>query len=380
MKKRILFVAYTFPPFGGGGEPVALNVLNFLKDNERLELDVLTSWDIRSKKRPDTVEKVGFHIVPVWRKSMTDTGLLGMFMFIALGAWKIRKLLKENNYDLVHYWTSIPSGLLSFLHRGRIPYIVSLYGGDIPKFVPGELQFFHRLAGPFNKSVVRNAITVTAMSNAAGQAAEKELGPANMTVIWNATEAPSIDSQAAAKRDDGVLRLISVGRMLDWKRFDMVIKAVGKCDDVELVVVGDGPEKGNLERLANKNCAGKARFLGLVNKDRVYGELSKSDVFVLPSIADSFGNVYVEAMACGLPVVGARAGGVVDIIEDGVNGFLIEPDNLDELVGRINFLKDPGKREKMARESIRIFQEKFTWPRVFEKYREVYRELGIGWD
>tara|TARA_B100000315_G_C14388166_1_gene500627 strand:- start:258 stop:815 length:558 start_codon:yes stop_codon:yes gene_type:complete len=181
------------------------------------------------------------------------------------------------------------------------------------------------------------------------------------------------------KKERPIIRLISVGRLLDWKRFDMVIKAVGRCENVELVIAGDGPERKNLERLAKRACPDRVRFLGLLDSASVYEELSKADVFVLPSIADSFGNVYVEAMASGLPVIAARAGGVVEIVENNVNGFLIEPDDLDELVDKVNLLKDGGERKRMSAESLRLFAEKFTWSKVFEKYQAVYSELNIGW-
>ncbi len=379
MRKKVLFISYALPPFGGGGEPVALNVLNYLKENDQLELEALTSRDIRSGLPPDSVENVKFHTVPTWRKSKADTGVIGMFMFVALGAWRLRKLLKENDYDLVHYWASVPSGLLSFLHRSDVPYVVSLFGGDVPKFNPGQFQFIHFLLAPLNKSIVRNAGAVVAMSGAAKTATEKELGPANIKVIWNATNGPPADAQAAVNRDRRTMRLISVGRLVSWKRFNLVINAAGGCDDVELVIVGDGPERKSLETLAEKICGGRVRFLGMLSKAQVFDELLKSDVFVLPSIGDSFGNVFVEAMACGLPVIGARAGGVAEIIEDKINGFLIEPDNLDELIDRINFLINADERKRMSKESIRLFKEKFTWSRVFEKYQAIYKEMRIGW-
>src|SRR3990167_290628 len=126
MRKKVLFVSYALPPLGGGGEQVARNVLSYLSENDLLELEVLTAADIHSGLSPDSVENVKFHTVPTWRKSRADTGIIGMLMFVMLGACKLRKLLKKNNYDLVHYWASVPSGLLSFLHHGDVPYVISL--------------------------------------------------------------------------------------------------------------------------------------------------------------------------------------------------------------------------------------------------------------
>ena len=311
---------------------------------------------------------------------MTQTGILGMIMFVVLGAWKLRKLRKKYNYELIHYWASVPSGILSFLHRGKTPYVVTLYGGDIPRFISEELQFVHTLARPFNRSVVTNADKVTSMSYTMKMAAEKEWGEIDITPICNAASFPPVDPSQIEKKASPITRFISVGRLLDWKRFDMAIKAIGRCKDVELVVVGDGPERKNLEQLATKICPGQVQFLGLVDKNRVYEELLKSDVFILPSIADAFGNVYVEAMSCGLPVIAAKAGGVWESIENNVNGFLVEPDNVDEMVDKVNFLKDSEERKKMSKEALRLFREKFTWPILFGKYRSVYSELNIGWD
>jgi glycosyltransferase involved in cell wall biosynthesis len=380
MKKKVLFVAYTFPPFGGGGEPVAYNVLDFLKDNPDLAFDVLTSRDLNSKRFPNTVEKTNFHTVPIWRNSMTSTGVLGMAMFVIFGAWKLWRLLRKNNYDYIHYWTSVPSGLLSFLHHGKIPYLITLYGGDIPRFITGELQFFHTLTRRLNKTVVRNANMITAMSQTMKKAAHDEWGPIDIAAICNAANFPPNDPRLIQRKPGPVTRLISVGRLLDWKRFDMAILATGRCDGVELTIVGDGPERKSLENLAARTCPDKVRFLGLVDKNRVYEELLKSDIFILPSIADAFGNVYVEAMACGLPVIAAKAGGVWESIENNVNGFLVQPDNLDEMVDKVNFLKDVKERKKMSKEALRLFEEKFTWPILYEQYKSVYTKLNIGWE
>lgn len=377
MRKKVLFISYAFPPFGGGGEAVAYNVLDFFRKNDNLEIEILTSRDTRSGALPAEVEDVKLHSVPAWRKSPADTGILAMAMFVVIGTWKIRKLLKKNNYDLIHYWASVPSGLLSFTHRGKVSYIVSLFGGDIPKFNPGQFQLLHFILNPLNKSVIRNAHKVTAMSGAAKQAAEEKLGPANLSVVWNAADAPSAGLQSASESENGALRLISVGRLLIWKRFDLIIKALERCDNVELSIVGDGPERTSLEKLAEKICPGRVHFQGQLEKAQVFENLAGSDVFVLPSVGDSFGNVFVEAMACGLPVIGARAGGVTDIIDDGVNGFLIEPDSLDQLAEKIDFLRDAKERKRLSVESVRLFEKKFTWPRVFEKYQSIYKELGI---
>jgi len=130
--------------------------------------------------------------------------------------------------------------------------------------------------------------------------------------------------------------LLSVGRIVGWKGYQLVIKTI-KDLDVKYVLIGDGEYLNELKKLAKQeNVDDKVLFLGSVSNKELYKYLNMGDVFVQPSIGhEAFGITIVEAMACGLPVIASYNGGMKDIIIEGRNGFFFEINNIENLKEKI---------------------------------------------
>lgn len=129
------------------------------------------------------------------------------------------------------------------------------------------------------------------------------------------------------KKVDKIFNFITVANMIKRKNIDLVIKAFNKLvqidKNIRLIIIGDGIEKNNLEELALElNLDNNVLFLGQLTRDEVFMELSKNDVFILPSINETFGIVYLEAMAKKCIPIGTINEGIDGIILDGVNGYL----------------------------------------------------------
>ena len=133
------------------------------------------------------------------------------------------------------------------------------------------------------------------------------------------------------------IKVLTCGQFIKRKNIDKVIKACDKFDNIELTVIGSGKQK--LEKLSNKPI-----FLGQIPHEKVLEQMKESDIFILPSKNETFGMVYLEAMACGCITVCSKNDGIDGIIKDELNGFLCEDieDTLDRIINfkNINFILD----------------------------------------
>jgi len=144
-----------------------------------------------------------------------------------------------------------------------------------------------------------------------------------------------------------------------------------------LLMVGDGPDRPDAEREAEElGVTSAVRFLGRL--DSVETLLQATDLFLLPSQTESFGLAALEAMACGAPVVASRAGGLPEVVDDGINGIL-EPVGSVEAMGRraIELLRDPKRHQAMRDAAVAKAQE-FSADRIVPQYEALYEEV-VAW-
>jgi N-acetyl-alpha-D-glucosaminyl L-malate synthase BshA len=152
-----------------------------------------------------------------------------------------------------------------------------------------------------------------------------------------------------------------------------VFARVRRAMPATLVMIGDGPDRLDAENEARDlGVTQDVRFLGRL--DSVATLLQSSDLFVLPSQTESFGLAALEAMACGSPVVATRAGGLPEVVDDGVNGIL-EPVGSVEAMGRraVELLRDPPRYEAMRAAAISKARE-FSADRIVPMYEDLYVE------
>lgn len=157
-------------------------------------------------------------------------------------------------------------------------------------------------------------------------------------------------------------KLIYVGRLAPEKGVGVMINSLIKLKQegtaFELTLIGDGPERVQLEQLVAKNdLKDNILFHGYANQHTVRAKLLESDIFVLPSFAEGVPVSFMEAMASGIPVVGTNVGGVSELIEHGVTGLIIPPADEDALKNAISrYIKDPDLRMRIS-QAARIYVE-----------------------
>jgi phosphatidylinositol alpha-1,6-mannosyltransferase len=171
--------------------------------------------------------------------------------------------------------------------------------------------------------------------------------------------------------------ILTVGNLVERKGHDMVISALPEVQkvipDVTYLVVGDGRYRSNLEQLAvTRGVRDRVVFAGQVPEKELPEIYSLCDVFVMPARerldecdVEGFGLVYLEANACGKPVIGGRSGGIPDAIVDGVTGLLVDPHDPIEIANAlIQLLRDRELSTKMGHEGRKRVVRDFTWERI----------------
>jgi glycosyltransferase involved in cell wall biosynthesis len=173
--------------------------------------------------------------------------------------------------------------------------------------------------------------------------------------------------------------VIFAGRLLNNKNVDILIKSIQlikeKIPKIKCLIIGDGPEKKNLEALAQKlNLEKNIKFLGfLENNDDVYALMKSSKVFVLPSTREGFGIVVIEANACGIPVITIdyKDNAARDLIKEGKNGFVCQL-NEEEIAKRIKKILINNSSKEMQKICMDL-AKKYDWDKIVDEVEEVYR-------
>jgi glycosyltransferase involved in cell wall biosynthesis len=172
--------------------------------------------------------------------------------------------------------------------------------------------------------------------------------------------------------------LVTVGRLIPFKRVDALIRLLAERVDLRLVIVGDGPERCPLERLAD-GCGVKERtvFAGSVPHVRIAGFLRAGDALIVNSSNETFGYAVIEGFAAGVPVVACKGGSIPELVADGENGLLFSPDDRGGLSKAIDRLfADPGLREKIIVGGRRAYAERYRWEVLLVRTEEVLRKAS----
>ena len=383
---KILIINYEFPPLGGGAGRGTYNLARELAAKGH-DVDVLTSRAVGYQKN-ELVEGVHVHRVKSYRKGIHDRGFRGAFSFLLFAIPVFLKLTQRNDYSIIHYFFSLPTGLLRFLpgrHR-KVPYIISLRGSDVPNYdeYNKSLQLAHKILMPITRTIWREASRVVALSSDLANSAKVSDSKVSIDIVPNGIESemfihdPNIRAEMPKGKNSDRVQLICVARLIERKGVQHLLQAMKQLDDsVYLTIVGEGNYMSALQALANKlELDDKVRFYGYCPREKLVRLYNKSDIFVLPSMAESFGMVFVEAMSCGLPVIGARVGGVPDIIKED-NGILVQPDSVDDVIAAIKKLAgDKELRDAMGAANRYKAVAQYAWRSVADSYEIVYRECS----
>lgn len=196
---------------------------------------------------------------------------------------------------------------------------------------------------------------------------------------------PAVFEVAPARPATGPLRILCVGRLVHLKGQSLLLEAIAELRDegiaAELVLVGDGPKRAALERQAERLAVSDAvEFAGAVGQDEIPARYRAADLFCLPSFAEGLPVVLMEAMAVGLPVISTRIMGIPELVEDGVNGWLIAPARVDELVAALRDAAETSadRRAELGRAGRRRVLEEFDVHRSGARLADLFTAMRPG--
>lgn len=367
MKKKLLITGSTFPRYENDTEPrFVLDLAKHMKEYADVTVLVPAAPGACDTEVLEGVSVVRYHYFPVHSlETLCYPGaivprirekkvrvLLVPWLFAALyiNLIKIRK-----KYDVVQANWLIPQGIVqSFLKK---PYIVTGHGGDVTSLNHGILKML-------KKRCLKKAYGVTAVSQPLMDVLNNIYPNPGQAVISMGCDTALFGKQHRKENyfgQNGQKVLLFVGRLAEKKGVSYAVEALSYTENAMLVIVGDGPLRRELEAQAEQVRRGTGKtilFLGAKTHEELKQIYASADLFVMPSITakdgdkEGFGLVILEAFASGLPIVASRSGGIVDIVKDGVNGYLVEEKDSKGLADRINVvLNDQSIYNKMQIEA-----------------------------
>lgn len=382
---NILILSYEFPPCVGGVGYYTYGVAKSLRDIGR---DVIVIAPHASDDT-DFDKREHFKTIRVSRILVVRE----LMMLIAV-------LYLVNKYHIKRIFNSVwlPCGVISFLVTRfiNIPYFVVTHGSDILDYqnIQNKPKHFVRRNLRWLKYLIfKHATGVFAVSNFTRNILINQGIPKDkINVVLNGVDTvrfrPDEKSPRILRKHNllGQRVILTVARLDRYKGQDMVIqslpKVLQKHPNTIYIIVGNGKEKDKLRNLVKKlKLEPHVRFVDYVSDEELLDYYNSCDVFIMVSRQvrgdfEGFGLVYLEANACGKPVIGGRTGGVPEAIVDGKVGFLVNPASTKEISqALINVLSDAQLAQKMGKAGRNRVEQELNWIAVTKKMLNIMNHL-----
>ena len=357
--RRVLLVSYEYPPLGGGGGVMVRSLAEGMERQGALEI-------VRA---------------PVWlRTANAVASLPSMLSFYPSSLRTGRALLAEEPVDVVHSVFAVPSGPSGLrLARGAgVPHVLSVIGGDI--YDPSKRLSPHRtpLLKQTVRAVVHGSQRVVAESEDVAERTRSIYGAPRVALVPLGVElprgAPAARSELGLPDDARVL--VSVGRLVARKGLDDLVDALAELADpsLHLVIVGEGPLRESIEsRARDAGLADRVHLPGFVSEERKAQLLEAADLYVSTTRHEGFGIVFIEAMACGLPVVTYDCGGQADFVSDAVGRLVPLGDRARFVASVRELVADPARRAALGA-AAREQAQRYSVDAMVDRYLGIYDE------
>jgi len=387
---KILFATDQYMPTPGGISIVTQRISTALakKGHDVCVLAPSTSWKFEKKiidgVKVYRIQSFLLHKLKQLRYSPT-------FLYKK----KIREIITNFHPDIIHLETpnTIATEALLLAQKQNIPIIATCH--IMPENISGTLPFLPSKIGKmignlYMKQIIKlyNRVDLITAPTPIGTAILQANGIKRPTLALSngidlqSFKRPSREIQGKLRQKYNIPDkpfILYIGRLDKEKKVDVLINSlqyIKSSQPFHLILEGKGQQMEELQLLVEKlNLTDKVSFIGYIKEDELIALYSLSTVFVMPSTAELQSLVTMEAMALGLPVIGAQAGALPYLIKPDRNGYLFEPDNPEDLGKKLQkILENPDLRKKMSQESLNIIQE-HDINNIIKKMENLYSKI-----
>ncbi|MBX4211190.1 MAG: glycosyltransferase family 4 protein [Candidatus Yanofskybacteria bacterium] len=348
---KVLIFTTAYEPFVGGSEIAIAEIARHLPD---ISFDVLTprytkTLALSEQKNNITIHRVGFG------------SKLDKWMFPLLGFLKALHLPG----DVLHGYQASYGALAAYgtsLFK-RAPFVLTLQEGK-------ELDKQNLFIRLLRRFLVKRADRVTAISPYLADYA-RSIRPGNhIEIIPNGVGSSFFRTSVSEQPV-----VISVSRLVPKNGLENLILAMKEIP-ATLWIVGEGPQRNYLENLLNREEISNVVFKGTVQHSELPDLLAQARVFVRPSLSEGLGNAFLEAMACGIPVVGSRVGGIPMFLKHEETGLFCDPKDPKDIAQTISrLLSDASLRSKIIANAQTLVREQFQWQIIAQNMAGVYQTV-----
>lgn len=301
-----------------------------------------------------------------------------MIGYVWAGFWQGQRLIRRWQPDVVHVHFAVPAGVVAWALSvlTGVPYVLTAHLGDVPGGVPEKTgKWFHWIK-PFTPPIWRRAAKVAAVS-----AFTRDLAlvhyPVDIEVVPNGVDMQELDPGEIVVNDPP--QVVFAGRFMPQKNPLQIVEALAAVADLpwHCVMMGDGPLRGDVEQsIAQHGLEERFTLPGWVTPEEVIDCYRKSDIFFMPSLSEGLPVVGVQSMSMGLALVLGAAGGNVELIEDGVNGYLRAPHDQDGYVAVLRELLGDPVRLLEVRQASRKMAERFDLRKIVAAYEQLFEQAS----
>ncbi len=371
---KSLLLTIEFPPQIGGISNYYANLVKYWDNN----IVVLC------QKQKDDRKFLYFSNKKVYKRKLINNKL--PFLKWLPSFYYLYKIIKKEKINFILVGQILPLGTVAWLMSKMFcfDYIVIIHGMDIAY---SQKKWWKRYLA---KKVIVNSKKIITNSNYVKDIVKKIANKKEIIVVNPGIDYYNLKDKEYKKIINNLKLkynlqnkkiLLSIGRLVKRKGFDLTLKALPKVlkkvQNLVYIIIGDGPDKDRLFKIAQENSIDSVIFLGAISDNEKWALLKLCNIFIMPSRNidgdfEGFGIVYLEANLVGKPVIAGNSGGVRDIVKHKVNGLLVNPESVDDISEAIiKLAQDENLSKKLGNTGRANAIEKFNWKKQIKK---IYQE------